>query len=404
MPLPAPFRIPALAIASSVIAVAACAPMDSLRKPPRERSTLERAVVTQPGAPEVRPVDAARAGNGRIALLLPLSGRAAPAGEAVRAGFLDAFYAIPAPNRPSVSIYDVAESDAPSVYLQAAADGAQVIVGPLTREEVTALADTTDGRITTLVLNFLAEGRVTPANFYQFALSPEDEARAVARRVVAEGRPRGVTLLPANDWGRRVQQAFSDELAALGGAVVATEAYAPGTADFSEIIPRLMQLRAAGRSGGKRVYQPRQDAGFVFLGGQPVTARLIRSQLRFNFSGRVPAYSLSDAYDPAGSDNLDLNGVSFPDMPWILESEGPVAARREAAMRTWRTQGQPGTRLHAFGMDAFAVVMELRRGERAFAQALPGMTGELRLDSSGRVRRTLEFARVEDGKALLLPP
>ncbi|MGA0099460.1 MAG: penicillin-binding protein activator [Steroidobacteraceae bacterium] len=402
MPLPAPSRFQAVTLLCGVLALAACAPMDSLRKPPPTRPSAERGpdAATSPSA---RPGARTPTGTGRIALLLPLSGRAASAGETVRNGFLDSFYAMPEADRPSIRVYDVAVSDAPSAYLQAAADGAQVIVGPLTRREVTALADTTDGRVTTLALNFLPEERVTPANFYQFALSPEDEARAVARRVVADGLPNGVTLLPANDWGRRVQQAFNEELSALGGMVLDSEAYAPGTTDFSEIIPRLMKLRSAGRSGGKRVYRPREDAGFVFLGGQPVTARLIRSQLRFNFSGRIPAYSLSDAYEPAGGDNLDLTGVTFPDMPWILDSEGPIAARRDAAMRTWRAQGQAATRLHAFGMDAFAVVMELRRGGRAFEQPLSGVTGSLRLDEAGRVRRTLEFAQVKDGRALPLP-
>ncbi|MFZ9086870.1 MAG: penicillin-binding protein activator, partial [Steroidobacteraceae bacterium] len=269
MPLPAPSRFQAVTLLCGVLALAACAPMDSLRKPPPTRPSAERGPdgATSPSA---RPGARTPTGTGRIALLLPLSGRAASAGETVRNGFLDSFYAMPEADRPSIRVYDVAVSDAPSAYLQAAADGAQVIVGPLTRREVTALADTTDGRVTTLALNFLPEERVTPANFYQFALSPEDEARAVARRVVADGLPNGVTLLPANDWGRRVQQAFNEELAALGGMVLDSEAYAPGTTDFSEIIPRLMKLRSAGRSGGKRVYRPREDAGFVFLGGQPV--------------------------------------------------------------------------------------------------------------------------------------
>ena len=39
-----------------------------------------------------------------------------------------------------------------------------------------------------LALNFLPADRPAPEGFYQFALSPEDEARQVARRMVAEGR------------------------------------------------------------------------------------------------------------------------------------------------------------------------------------------------------------------------
>ena len=140
----------------------------------------------------------------QVALLLPLSGRAAAAGGAVRDGFLGAYYDGGNAARPRIRVYDVAERDAPSAYLQALADGCDFVVGPLTREEVTALATVADGRATTLALNFLPDGVQVPDRFYQFALSPEDEARLAARRVAADGRLSGVTLAPQSDWGRRV--------------------------------------------------------------------------------------------------------------------------------------------------------------------------------------------------------
>ena len=90
--------------------------------------------------------------------------------------------------RPRVRVYDVAERDAPSAYLQALADGCDFVVGPLTREEVAALATLADGRATTLALNFLPDSVQVPDRFYQFALSPEDEARLAARRIAADGR------------------------------------------------------------------------------------------------------------------------------------------------------------------------------------------------------------------------
>ncbi len=140
----------------------------------------------------------------QVALLLPLSGRAAAAGGAVRDGFLGAYYDGGNAARPRIRVYDVAERDAPSAYLQALADGCDFVVGPLTREEVTALATLADGRATTLALNFLPDGVQVPDRFYQFALSPEDEARLAARRIAADGRLSGVTLAPQSDWGRRV--------------------------------------------------------------------------------------------------------------------------------------------------------------------------------------------------------
>ena len=82
----------------------------------------------------------------QVALLLPLSGRAQQAGIAVRDGFLAAYYQQDAASRPRVRLYDVAARDVPSAYLAAVADGAEAVVGPLTREEVADIeTDKTSG-------------------------------------------------------------------------------------------------------------------------------------------------------------------------------------------------------------------------------------------------------------------
>ncbi|MGB5132897.1 MAG: penicillin-binding protein activator, partial [Steroidobacteraceae bacterium] len=333
----------------------------------------------------------------QIALLLPLSGRAEAAGVAVRDGFLGAYYEQGAESRPRLRIYDVAVQDAPSAYLQAIADGSDFVVGPLTREEVSGLATLADGRATTLALNFLPDGVVVPDRFYQYALSPEDEARLVARRVVANGLTAGLTLVPQSDWGRRVQTAFAAELAEAGGQLLDQADYAPDKADFNELLQKLL------RTDGKRGSTPRADAKFIFVAGQPLHGRLIRSQLRFNYASSLPVYATSDIYDPAGTSNVDLDGVIFPDMPWVLDPFGPPAAARESALHIWPDRAGPRGRLHAFGYDAFRLVGELRRLRGRSSTPLPGLTGRLEVDGQGRVHRELDWAQVVDGKPVLLP-
>ena len=333
----------------------------------------------------------------QIALLLPLSGRAEAAGIAVRDGFLSAYYEQGAAFRPRLRIYDVGTQDAPSAYLQAIADGSDFVVGPLTREEVSGLASLADGRATTLALNFLPDGVVVPDRFYQYALSPEDEARLAARRAVADGLTAGLTLVPQSDWGRRVQAAFAAELAEAGGQLLDQADYVPDTADFNLIIQNLL------RTDGRRGSTPRADAKFIFIAGQPLAGRLIRTQLRFNYASALPVYATSDIYDPAGRSNVDLDGVIFPDMPWVLDPYGPPAAAREAAERIWPDRAGPQGRLHAFGYDAFRLVGELRRLRGRSTTPLPGLTGRLDVDSEGRVHRELDWAQVVDGKPVLLP-
>ena len=334
----------------------------------------------------------------QIALLLPLSGRAESAGAAVRDGFLAAYYDDGSAARPRLRIYDVAARDAPSSYLQALADGSDFVVGPLTREEVAALATLADGRATTLALNFLPDGVAVPDRFYQYALSPEDEARLAARRILAEGRTSGVTLAPQSDWGRRVQASFADEFTAGGGQLVDHADYLPATVDFNDLLRRLLQTT------GQKGSTPRVDAQFIFVAAQPVHGRLIRTQLRFNYASALPMYATSEIFDVAGQGNIDLDGVMFPDMPWVLEPYGPPATARETAERTWPGRSGQFGRLHAFGYDAFRMIGELRRLKSGGSTPLPGLTGRLAVDGQGRVRRELDWAQVVNGRPNLLPP
>ncbi len=321
------------------------------------------------------------AADSQVALLLPLSGRARAAGLSVRDGFLAAYYEQPQSTRPRLRFYDVAATDAPSAYLAAIAEGAQLVVGPLTREEVIKLAEVADGSATTLALNFLPDGTITPDRFYQFALSPEDEARAAARRAVADGLTAGLALVPANEWGQRVLTAFQAELSAAGGSLLARSVYASGTTDFQQILDQLLSLRASPEGGGRKAYRP--DAQFIFVAAQPTAGRLIRTQLRFNYASRLPVYATSDIHELGSSGNIDLEGVMFPEMPWVLDTAGVTASVRAGLEQTWRERSDSRSRLFAFGYDTFALVSELGRQRGALPQPVPGVTGQLQADGVG---------------------
>ena len=212
----------------------------------------------------------------------------------------------------------------------------------------------------------------------------------------------GVVLVPQSDWGRRVQSAFAEEFAAAGGQVVDHADYLSATADFNEILRRLL------RTTGQRGSNPRADAQFIFVAAQPVHGRLIRTQLRFNYASSLPMYATSDIYDPAGPGNVDLDGVIFPDMPWVLDPQGTSALAHETAERVYPGRGGQIGRLYAFGYDAFRLVNELPRMRSGSLGPLAGVTGRLAVDSQGRVRRELDWAQVVNGRAVSwtspLPP
>ncbi|HLZ97511.1 MAG TPA: penicillin-binding protein activator [Steroidobacteraceae bacterium] len=331
----------------------------------------------------------------QIALLLPLSGRAEAFGVAVRDGFIAAYLEQDPASRPRLKIYDVAAESVAGAYQQAVQDGAGFVVGPLTKEDVAAIVPLSAGRVPVLALNFLADGATSAQNFYQFALLPEDEARIVARRLVAEGKLTGVALVPEGEWGNRVSAAFADELKHLGGTVLDTGRYESGRADFSEVIKQTLQIH--GVKGEPATH--RGDAAFVFVAGTPSAERLLLSQLKFHFAGDIPAYATSDSFEPDPGANADLDGLFFPDMPWMVSAD-PVTARiRDEVRGAWPARTARRDRLYAFGFDAYRLVPALRSNGLSGSSEISGVTGKLRLDDHNRIRRDLEWAQIRGGTA-----
>ena len=114
-----------------------------------------------------------------IALLLPLN---SAAGKAVRDGFMAAYYSHPSGH--TVKLYDTSGQDINSVYARALNEGATLVVGPLTKPEVSRLQSSGQVSVPTLALNNISTSG-SHSDFYQFALSPNDEAEQAARRAYA---------------------------------------------------------------------------------------------------------------------------------------------------------------------------------------------------------------------------
>lgn len=345
----------------------------------------------------------------QVALILPLSGRHQAAGIAVRDGFLAAVLQQQARERPLLNIYDSAEIGALTAYRQAISDGAQFVVGPLTKDEVAAIGASGETSVVTLALNQLPDGAVPPPFLFQFALDPEEEARQVAQRVVTDGRMRGVVLLPNNEWGQRVFRAFDTELKTLGGTIAALRFYDPTARDYSNPIRSVLLIdesRARARAlnarlGARLEFEPRRrgDVQFVFMGAQPVQGRSLRPALRFHLAEDLPVYATSDIFEPNETANADLEGVIFPDMPWVISPDAVSTQLRNALSEYWPLRARGRGRLYAFGFDAYRLIPLLKAGQFGREHAIPGMTGLLSVDESGTIHRDLDWARVSNGKA-----
>ena len=348
----------------------------------------------------------------QVALLLPLSSRQRMAASAVRDGFLGAHFASSdTRGRPKIRIYDVHGEDVAEIYALAIDEGADFVVGPLLKPAVRQLA-MAGVRTPTLMLNFLPDDFPVAGDFYQFSLSPEDEARQVAWRATALGQYRAAALAPDNSWGRRLLGSFATEMQNRGGRLLHYQLFDPDSSDFSASIEKLLLIdesrarkqRLNANLGKQFEFEPRRrtDIDLIFVAANGDAGKLIRPQLRFHYAGSIPTYSTSAIYQEGSRNNSDINGIMFPDMPWIIAPDGQSTEVRKSLSTHWPDQAEKRPRLYAMGFDAYRLMPLINAGMGM--DELQGMTGALYLDEDGRILRRLPWVRMQRGRPELMDP
>lgn len=311
-----------------------------------------------------------------IALLLPLNGGPFVVhAQAVRDGFLAAAKAqgnVPLPLRVYAATDD--STVALSGYRQAVAGGARIVVGPLTRASVSALAATRLIPVPTLVLNAPDSIGALPDRLYVLSLQIEAEARLVAHLAYDEGHRRAYTVSGTDALSRRMNEAFVEEFTRLGGTQADGQVYAGGEMSGLEHY----------REG---IAKSKADA--VFLALDAARGRTVRP-----YVGSAPAYATSQIYPGRRGDltYFELAGVKFVGMPWLLQ---PDHAAVMVYPRPDYGNDLDLQRLYALGIDAFRVAQELLAGRTAIA--LDGVTGGLILGPDRVFRRALPVAEIGEG-------
>ncbi len=350
-----------------------------------------------------------------IALLLPMSGRFAAAGRAVRDGIMAAFFADPE-RRASIRVYDVGESAAQASlqYDLAVSDGADQIIGPLSKEAVTELLLKADGSIPVLALNESNDPIPAAAGVYQFGLLPEQDAASIARRMLADGHARAVVMVPESSRGDRLADAFVYAFQTGGGDILNVSRYPDRGSDYAPIIKSALGLAASAQrigqlrqvTGLRLQAEPdvRADLDAIFLAASPVQGRLIKPQFNFHNASDIPVYSTASIYSgqPNAVRDKDLNGVRFCDAPW-LAGAAVDAPELELVRQQYGLSSVP-LRLFGLGLDAYQLLPYLDWLMGSPTDVFPGVTGALSIDAEGRLFRELGCAEFRRGLPRYLPP
>ena len=369
----------------------------------------------------------------KIAVLLPLTGRLAKAGEAVRDGLLASHYEAMGQNEPipELQFYNTASTNINDLAAQAMAEGAQLIIGPLNKSLVKQLNSDVTHRIPVLALNYLDDTATDKAidqpslhgvpattavshrtNLYQFGLSAEDEVIMAAERGQLDGHKTALIITPDTEWGKKINTTFKARWQELGGEIVGSAEFNTNT-QFSSMAgwllhtdqseERARQLnRLLGETLGFQARR-RQDVDMIFIGATPQEARQIKPALAYQYAGNLPVYATSNTFsgitDP--DQDQDIDGIRVPIMPWLVP--GSPSPLQQQINNLWQqSKSQLGT-LYALGADAYKLYPRLQQLASLQGSQLQGLTGSLSITPGGKVYRELNWQIFRKGRLTPLP-
>ena len=381
-------------------------------------------------APEGGPATMVDTGPGavRVGLLVPLSGRYAPAGETLL-------------RAAQLALFDSADEDftllprdtggtalgAEGAALALLEAGVDLILGPLFADGVAAVASQTRGR-GVAVLAFSTDRAVAGDGVYLLGHTPRAQIRRVIAHAAERGHRRVALLAPETRYGAAVADETAAAARSAGLSLIRVRHYAPDSSDAAEVVRDLAEYDRRSRA---------LEAERTALAGRDddVSRRRLKRLSKRDTVGAVPfdALLLADGgarlrqivpllpyydIDPA---KVRLLGTGLWEDPATLgeptlvggwfAGPGP-AGRRDFEARYRRIFGEPPGVIASLAYDATALAAVLARAGLAFGprsiddrRGFLGVDGLFRFDEDGMAERSLAvFEVAEGGEAIVISP
>ncbi|QFI39781.1 ABC transporter substrate-binding protein [Moritella marina ATCC 15381] len=350
----------------------------------------------------------------QIAVLAPLTGKQSVAGKAIRDGMLSAYYQDTAAgsehNDIALRFYDTAATSADTLYLQAIEDGADFVIGPLLKSNLSKVLPLVKD-VPLISLNKLANAPAAD-NIYYFSLSSNDEAIAAAKKMQRDGIKQPLVLAPNNRTGNRLSAAFTQQWALLTQGTSETYKY-KSRSDMQNTVTSLFSVTSSNQrinlmknlvgTDIKSTTRSRRDIDAIYIIATPSEAMLaipyiITTQNPYAPQVAVYASSRTHGNNLSKSQSRDLNGLIFSDMPWLLN---PDRELKQQTLALWPNMSKIQQNLFAMGYDSFKLIPNLLQLRNFPNLRLAGQTGILYINDDGIIEREFSWAKYRSGKIKL---
>lgn len=334
-------------------------------------------------------------GQVRVALILPLSGQgnAAAAGQSMKNAAEMALAEFKSPN-----IQLLVKDDGGTVQgaqagaQQAISEGAEIIIGPLFAQSVSAVGQV--ARSSNIpVIAFSTDVSVAARGVYLLSFLPETDVRRIVDFSISRGKRSFAALLPDNAYGTVVEGAFQQEVSRRGGRVLVLDRYALDGNRINE--------------AARRVSQAANQVDSILIPDSPDAVPQVVSALAANGVDlrRVQLLGSGLWEDARISSTPALDGA------WYAAPESTGFRNFSARYRV--RYGQDPVRTATLAYDAVALVAALvkTQGPQRFSEpaltnpsGFAGIDGVFRFRPEGTNERGLAVLRVAPSGGQVLSP
>lgn len=383
----------------------------------------------------------------RIAVLLPLTGRLANQGKVLKDGFLTAYLQDPQklvkpevhdqtatvnliekPVYREVRFFDSALKTA--AELNTLVTDYDVVVGPLLKEKIQGLSEILPTDKVLLALNRVdsistaqeddveQETNVPPSKeHYYFSLAPEDEAEQLARHIHNAQLSRPIIFADNNSVTKRMAQAFIQQWQTVQGATKPELRIFKNNKEMRNSVAAMLdveqsknRIKQIERIADVEVYgkeRNRRDIDAIVLFASPEQTALLNPIIEASLSSfaeislSVFATSRSYSQNQTTGNLRDLRNLTFSDMPWLLPEHKWQNLAAHASL-LWPHRQDSLARLFAMGYDAYGFIPKLRQLKTLPQLTSQGLTGQINIETSGVIRRSLPLAKITREKVSLL--
>ena len=346
---------------------------------------------------QFRPAACASPTPASIVLLLPMTSPFSKAASAFYEGFMHLHNGDHPSSRPLVSLYDFGDdtSTVGDVYQAAVKAGADLVVGPLGRDAVAGLINQSTLSVPTLLLGS-SNAEHTPNAFF-VDLSRRSEALSLVTHARARGLKYALVLYTLTMANKAAADTAARAWQDQGGQIADMVIVDSTRSDFSEMISRMLglsqieaQTNALQNTLGDTlpltvVPRIRRDLDVILLFADLKTARLLKPQIDFHHAGKLPIYSQNTVFTgtPDPVNDLDLEGMLFSDMPWLVRRTGRFERPDKMLTDADHYQRSGVDRLYALGMDAYRLACEIQALPLDSTRQVSGASGTYFLQGNG---------------------